>query len=319
MIPPIALSFARVATLWFVAQVASAQPADSYVVPLTEHGHPDFQGHWASASLTLLERPEYFDGLTTTAEAATIFIDQLKMDMGDLEDPDTYLQDISVLDVINGDLRTSAITDPADGQIPFSEHGKAVADWDLQRFFTQFDGPEIRPLDERCLGSLGHPPYRPFISDIPRTIVQTEDYVAIYTEDASGVRIISLKGHRQGEQRSYAGTSVGYWEGDVLVVRTSNFRGDDPGRLAIASSMLVGENSEVIERFTRLSAEELLYQFTITDADLYTQPWSAEFMMYFTQQPTYEYACHEGNYSMSGILLGGRMEQARQEQEDTGN
>ena len=153
---------------------------------------------------------------------------------------------------------------------------------------------------------------RPFIVDIPRKIVQTEDYFMLYTEDPGGSRIISLKGKTPLDRApSFAGTSHGYWEGNTLVINSDNFRDEYPGRINFEMSVLVTEQSRVEERITRVSDERLLYQFTMTDPSLYSQPWSGEFTLQASPHQTYEYSCHEGNYSLPGILSGGRMQQDR--------
>lgn len=159
---------------------------------------------------------------------------------------------------------------------------------------------------------------RLFAFDVPRQIVQSRDYVMIYTEDPSAARIISLNGSDQPRAlRSINGHSVGQWEGNTMSVQTTHFSGTDPTRENAGRVVLIGENSRVIEHFTRVSETELLYQFTVEDSSFYTEPWSGEFSFYSLDGNVYEYSCHEGNYSMPGILRGGQMEAARLAEENT--
>ncbi|NKB33486.1 MAG: hypothetical protein GKR91_10350 [Pseudomonadales bacterium] len=291
---------------------ASEKFADQYSAPQTEYGQPDLQGYWFVGSLTPVERPENFSELVTTPEEAEKYIESVKANLGDFADPDVYLQDFSELDQIEGQFRTSVVTHPIDGKIPYSERGIELVAWNNNRQTQLFDHPEQRNLFERCLGSFGFPPMRPFIGNMPRRIVQNENYIAIYTEDPGGARIIRLTDTpMKGMYKSYGGYSIGNWEGDTLVVNSTHFRNGDPARLSIGRAVLVSEESHVVERFTRISNSQLLYQFTIEDTKLYTEPWRGEFSFRKTGNSTYEYSCHEGNYNLPGILLGGRLEQER--------
>jgi len=181
--------FVYIAVVFVIAQgsmVGAAEGSERYLVPYTEYGQPDFQGTWSVSSLTPMQRPDFFSELTTTPEGAQSYIEQFKGAYNDFVDPDIFVQDISQLDMIHGEFRTSAVTIPMSGQIPFNEKGGEEAAADFDRFLNKYDHPEQRPLFERCLGSMGFPPMRPFIGDIPRKIVQTEDYFMLYTEDPGG-------------------------------------------------------------------------------------------------------------------------------------
>lgn len=307
--------FIYLAAVFLLAQGSvfeTAEGSERYAVPYTEYGQPDLQGTWSVMSLTPMQSPAFFGDLTATQEEAQRYIAEVKGSYNDFVDPDTFIQDISRLDVIHGEIRTSAVTIPINGQIPFNENGSREAAADFDRFLNQYDHPEQRPLFERCLGSMGFPPMRPFVSDIPRKVVQTEDYFLLYTEDPGGVRIIPLKDEpTRNAAPSFAGSSFGYWVGDTLVIETTNFRGEYPGRLNLGSAVLVSAESSFIERFTRIENDQLLYQFTMTDPTLYSEPWSGEFSLQASPHETYEYSCHEGNYSLPGILLGGRRVQER--------
>lgn len=305
--------FPKLLTSLLILLPTTAIPQTTYQAPKTEHNHPDLQGTWHSGSFTFLERPGFFSSLVVTEEQAQEFAQVMLNRMADFGDPDTVLQGVSDLSTVRGERRSSVIVNPENGKIPFSEEGLALAEWDDDRVANEFDGPEGRNRDERCIGSLGIPPFRPFFVDIPRAILQTEDYVMIYTEDPVGSRIITLDGaHHVTYPRSYKGKSLGRWEEETLVIETSHFRAEDPALLAVGTTLLVGEDTTIEERLTRIAENELLYEFTVSDPNYYTEDWSGEYSFQRGDDHTYEYSCHEGNYSMAGILLGGRMEQERE-------
>jgi hypothetical protein len=146
----------------------------------------------------------------------------------------------------------------------------------------------------------------------PYQIVQTREHVVIVTEGPVGVRIIHLGGQPPPDAvRTVEGYSMGRWEGDTLVVRTTHLRGEDPAHWALPRPLLLSRHSRITERLTRVSGTELLYQFTVDDGELYTQPWRGEFSFRRHDGPIYEFACHEGNYSLPNILRGGQAEAER--------
>jgi hypothetical protein len=173
-----------------------------------------------------------------------------------------------------------------------------------------FDNPEQRPLSERCLlgfGSTSGPPALPdyFYNDLHQ-IVQTPDSIMILSEMVHDARIVRMNAqHLPQNIRRWMGDSVGHWEGDTLVVDTTNF--NDKTRFRGST-----ENLHVIERFTRLDDKTLLYRFAIEDADTWDRPWNGEYTWPATDKPIYEYACHEGNYALGGILRGARRQEAEQ-------
>ncbi len=224
---------------------------------------------------------------------------------------------------IDGKWRTSIITDPKNGRRPpltpeakkraaeraklFQENtGKA---WWIEQGIDPgpYDNPEIRPLAERCLlgfSSTGGPPMLPALYNNMKQIVQTQDHVMILIEMVHDARIIRLNAeHDPPEIRKWLGDSVGRWEGDTLVVDTTNFT-DQPA-LGGAS-----RNLHVVERFTRVDADTLRYQFTVEDPTVWSAPWSGEYIWPASSERVYEYACHEANYSFSGILRGARILEA---------
>lgn len=223
---------------------------------------------------------------------------------------------------VNGQKRSSLIVDPPNGKIPpMKPEARARSAAFLARAASpdanqaaaggppgSFDGPEGRPLAERCLlgfGSTSGPPTLPnyFYNNL-KQIVQTPDVVMILNEMVHDARIIRIGGtHLPATIRNWMGDSVGHWEGETLVVDTTNFTAKTRFR---GSS----ENLHVIERFTRVDANTLLYQFTVDDPTTWERPWSGEYPWVATDEVIYEYACHEGNYALGSILRGARLKEA---------
>ncbi len=224
---------------------------------------------------------------------------------------------------IDGKWRTSIITDPANGRQPemtpeakqrvvarrkMSRANKGEAWWIKEGLDPgPYDDPELRPLAERCLlgfGSTGGPPMLPVLYNNLKRIVQTDDHIMILVEMVHDARIIRMNAeHAPEDVRSWLGDSVGRWEGDTLVVDTTNF--SDRPALGAAS-----RNLHVVERFSRIDADTLRYSFTVNDPTVWTEPWSGEYVWPATGSRVYEYACHEANYSFGGILRGARILEA---------
>ncbi len=222
---------------------------------------------------------------------------------------------------IDGEYRTSIIIDPPDGrQPPRTAENRAAAAarrgsfransgtaWWLEDDLNApgpYDHPEQRPHAERCLmgfGSTAGPPMLSVLYNNMKRLVQTEDTVMILVEMVHDARIVRMnKAHNPPEIRSWLGDSVGHWEGDTLVVDTTNFT-DNPS-LGGASRDL-----HVVERFSRVDADTLLYRFTVEDPNVWTAPWTGEYVWPASDNRVYEYACHEANYSFGGILRGARL------------
>ncbi|NQX88879.1 MAG: hypothetical protein HRT77_09455, partial [Halioglobus sp.] len=166
---------------------------------------------------------------------------------------------------------------------------------------------------ERCIvgfGSTGGPPMLPVLYNNHYQFVQTPDEVLILVEMNHNVRTIRLDDKPLPHAvKPWLGDSIGHWDGDTLVVRTSQFHPQQNLRAAIKHQLYMTTDSMVEERFTRINAHEILYQFTVTDASIYTQPWRGELMLRTAEGPIYEYACHEGNYGLPNILAGARQEE----------
>ncbi len=292
------------------SSLSLAQEPESYQVPRTEHGQPDFQGVWSTRFNTMLERPEGLP-LVLSAEQAAGFAQAVASGGDDNTDPDIDILGAPVLAVVNGEHRSSVIVYPENGVLPYNELGNQRS---AHSYFggIGYDGPEQRPGVERCIEAWASPPMRAFMYQLFNGIVQTADTIAIISEEASPLRVIHLDGRtRPNAIRSMEGLSVGHWEGDTLVVETTHYSDVNPERATIGRPMLISSSAVVTERFTRTSDSELNYQFSVDDPTYYTEPWRGEFS--FTREDKnhiYEYACHEGNYSMTGALRGARYQEA---------
>ena len=220
---------------------------------------------------------------------------------------------------LDGKFRTSIITDPLNGRKPpltglgeektairraLFPKNEGVAFWLDQPGPGPYDNMEQRPLAERCLlgfSSTGGPPMLPAGYNNLKTIVQTEDHVMILIEMVHDARIIRLNSeHEPPGIRRWLGDSIGHWEGDTLVVDTTNF--NDRPALAPAS-----RNLHVVERLTPLDENKLHYSFTVEDPTIWTEPWSGEYVWPASSDRLYEYACHEGNYALGNIMRGARL------------
>jgi hypothetical protein len=298
-------------------------PADRWKAPRTPDGHPDLQGIWTTHTFTPLVRPARYANqeFLTKEEAAELATLLTQEDVDPLaagifgasdeerrkrivqNDPTHYDNALWLATELKplSSNRTSLIYDPPDGKIP-PLTPDAVQRAAARRAAAGFDSYETRPLSERCImvANEGSPMLPPAYNDVLQ-IVQTPAYVLVVREMETAPRLIPTDGrpHLSENIRLWAGDSRGRWEGDTLVVDTTNFT--DRTAFQGSSSAL-----HVVERFTRVSADRILYQFTVDDPNTWTRPWSAEIPMTATKGPLYEYACHEGNYGLPDILRGAR-------------
>jgi len=277
---------------------------------------PDLQGNWTNATQTRLERTGW--GETLTAEEAAAIEQQAQRPWrGELfSEPG--------LDVIriNGVARSSIIIDPPDGRLPpRTEAGKKrMADLTARRTkFGEFDHPEVRPLAERCLVSFGSnagPPMLPnYYYNNTYTIVQSQDHVLILTEMNHDARIVRMNAatHLPTRIRPWFGDSIGWWEGATLVVETTNIHPAQVEQTEILWAYRgASEKLKVTERFTLTQPDTILYRFTLEDPDTFTAPFTGELLFRRTDETLFEYACHEGNYSIANILAGARAKERRE-------
>ena len=210
---------------------------------------------------------------------------------------------------ITPDRRTSLIIDPPDGRVPALTPAaqKRAADLAAQSRGHEFDGPENRSLAERCIAvSNAGPPMMPANYNANYQIVQARGYVALLSEQIHDVRIIPTDGrpHLPPDVRQLLGDARGHWDGNTLVVETTNFT----DRTSFRGS---GEHMHLTERFTRTGADTMTYEFTVDDPETFTKPWTARIPMTKAQGPLFEYACHEGNYGLAGSLAGARAEEKK--------
>ena len=319
--------------------VAPAMASDDDI-PRTASGKPDLTGRYNIASSTPFERPaEFGDKKYMAVEEAERIMAATAARMAQANaasDPNRsappaggdgsggpagavggynafWTDSGSARHAIDGQFQTSILTEPPNGRMPeLSEAGKARrADlhpyayentgsaWWVETGDDPYDGPETLSVLDRCLYlSAAATPARPILYNNLKTITQTEDHVVILVEWMHWAKVVRLNAeHLPSDVRSLGGDSIGWWEGDTLVVETTNFL-DRPG--------VPREGLKVLERFTRHSADELLYEFTVHDPD-YTAPYGGEFIWPQTEELNYEYACHEGNYAMGNILRGARL------------
>ena len=282
--------------------------------PRTPDNQPDLQGIWTNGTITPLERPREFEGKPfLTPDEAVQYEKQIReRNNGDRRDanPDADLA-VGYNDFwwdrgtkVVSTRRTSLIVDPPDGKIPAltpDAQKRANARAEARRLHPA-DGPEDLSMADRCIARAG-PPMVPAGYNNNHRIVQSRDYVVIFSEMMHDARIIPLDGrpHLPGNVRQWFGDARGRWEGDTLVVETTNFTDKTNFRGASA-------NMRLTERFTRTDAETLLYQFTVTDPQSFEKPWSGEIPMKRAPGPIFEYACHEGNYSAVNTLAAARAE-----------
>jgi hypothetical protein len=296
--------------------------AQAYKAPRLSDGTPDFQGVWTNATATPMERPSEFGNRRsfTKEEAEAIEREARGRVAADAapSDPNKKIEAAKSLPpvgnynlfwtdrgmtaaLINGEYRTSVIIDPPNGRFP--ARTTAARQRERPMRLGAADGPEQRSLGERCLlsfGSSGGPPMLPTMYNSYYQIVQSPGHVMILVEMVHDARIIRIGDkHLSSSVKKWLGDSVGQWEGDTLVVTTKNFR---PDQSFFGSS----ENMVVTERFTRVANDQIVYRFTIEDPTTFTAPFTGELPFTAVDSSVYEYACHEGNYALPGILAAER-------------
>jgi hypothetical protein len=282
--------------------------AQTHEPPRTAEGRPDFQGVWTAVFITRIQRPKDVAATIVAPENEASVVKAIKGKPSKVNDPDFEYYDVSNLAKVKGTLRASQLVEPTDGQIPFSKQALAQVERS-DAMFELYDNPEERDTSERCLSGIVQAPIRPLPMLLPFQFVQTPDAVVMTGEDVEALRIVHIGGELPPSAvRSREGWSSGHWDEDTLVVETTHLSADDPYRVNFGPSLIVGLDSRIIERLSFVSADELLYQFTIEDPALYTRPWRAEFSMTRAAgtEAVYEYACHGANYTLANVLKAGR-------------
>jgi len=305
-----------------------ATPKKSWTMPRTPDGQPDLQGVWTNNSVTPLQRPKELAGKEYYTEAEPAQLQQRERDRLALDDVEGeppanhsgvegapaenvhYDHAQFGLDWLQSKVawnrRTSLIVGP-EGTIPplTPEARTRLAEISAKEKGHEFDGPENRPLAARCIARpSGGPPLLPTRYNSNLQIVQGPGYVAMEAEEIHDVRIIPTDGrpHIPKSIRQWMGDSVGHWEGNTLVVDTTNFTDQNPFPGA--------QDLHVIERIRRTDEETILYEFTVEDPGMWTKPWSGEVPIKKLSGQLYEYACHEANYGLANTLRGARVAEA---------
>jgi hypothetical protein len=289
-------------------------------VARTKDGHPDLTGIWTNITVTPLERPKSLTSLNLTEAEAKAFEKEQSKELSDSDGASDspiiraagssgtggynvlFLDRGNELARVDGQKRSSLISDPPDGHVPPTTpdaHKRLMAD--MARNFN-FDDIKNRPVSERCLlgfGSTSGPPMLPVLYNNNYQIIQTPDTIMILVEMVHDVRFIHMDTTKHLAVNQWLGDSIGHWEGDTLVVETTNFN---------PLSAFRGGSSQmkVTERFTAVNPSEFLYKATIEDPDTWTKPFTLEFPFNAAKGPIYEYACHEGNYAATDIMGGAR-------------
>ena len=320
--PRLLAALVMIVAVVLVAPLPAAAQSDGGSTPrVTADDQPDISGIFTFRTLTPLQRPEALaeQENLTAEEAATFEASERTRLNRDLFDPESGAPSAGYQSRSEGgvlsynefwyergieltkDKRTSLVVDPPDGRIPFTtEFAEAnrVRRLNLRNGFA--DHYTDRSLTDRCLmGSNAGPPMRPGSYNNNVLIMQAPGYVTILNEHIHNTRIIPVDGQQHNDVPQWSGSSRGHWEGETLVVETKNF---------LRETNFAGSSKDtlLVERFRRVDGDTLIYEFTIEDPNNYTRPWTAVIPFRRTDGPLYEYACHEGNYGLTGILAGAR-------------
>ncbi len=330
-----AMLFAAVSLSVLAALPAAAQPkAAAYHALKNGWGQPDLQGTYTTATITPVTRDAKYGTRNVLTKEEAFALEQATRDQVRRADeptpPEATVKDLKNADCgadgisgfncgynqgwkdpgttlidINGEKRASIITSPANGQFP-ARVGQMAGQARRAPLRGRTDNPEGFSLGERCLlsfGSSAGPPMLPLMYNNTYQIVQSKDEVAIDVEMVHDIRHIRLSdGHGPSQIKLWMGDSIGHWEGDTLVVETVNMRPEQGLRGG-------SPNQKVVERFTRIGPNKLKYAFTVEDPSTFVESFSGEVAMNATKGQVYEYACHEGNYALTGMLAGARAEE----------
>lgn len=312
-----------VAVLFLISSPLVTAQSTDYVVPRTPEGHPDLQGTFTFRTLTPMQRPLELGERAVLSEEEAL---EWQAFENRRQNRDLIIDSVGGAQYPPGvisynefwyergnetvmDRRTSLIIDPPDGRIPPLTEAALQRRRDAAAMSAASLGPEARPFAERCIVTrTSGPPMQPGSYNLNVQFVQTREHFMIMNEMIHNVRVVKMNAqHRDGPALVWEGDSVGHWEGDTLVVDTLNFwRGT-----AFADST---PDMHLVEKFTRVGPDSLMYEFTVEDPTTWTQSWTAVVPMRRMNQPIYEYACHEGNHGLHGVLAGIRRLQLEAEQ-----
>jgi hypothetical protein len=314
------------------AVLAAATPiSGTYKAPMNAYGQPDLEGTWTNATLTVLERPKEYGTrkVMTAEEVAKIEGSSAQLFAADNapRDPKVKTTDLphecglgfsgagcgynaawidpgTTVMRVNGEPRSSFITDPADGRLPPYKVGVTAPG--MEQYAHRGENPENMALSERCLSSFGYsagPVMLPLLYNNNYEIAQTKGTVAIVVEMVHDVRMIQIGAkHRTDGLRPWMGDSIGWYEGATLVVETTNF----PQATALHGAW---KELKVTERFTRVGPHRILYQFKVQDPSVWDTSWGGEYEFSASKGRIFEYACHEGNYALEDMLAGARADE----------
>jgi hypothetical protein len=311
---------AQARTLWlaliggalFIPIGAAGQPregtSEEWTLSRTSWGDPNLQGDWSFATITPLERPTQHSGRErlTDEEVAALNLDALTRADRPPPPGDPWAYNAFWFDRGESTGRTALIVDPPDGRIPFRPEGRHRRDTRRELLGRPAYGPEDRSPGERCVHhTKAGPPMSAGGYNNNLRLLQTPGYVVVWTEQIHDARIIPMDGRPTIAPaiKQWMGDSRGHWDGDTLVVETGNFNGK-------AGYQGSAERLSLVERFTRTDATTLHYEYRVTDASSYASSWTAAIDMKPVEGDLYEFACHEGNYGMTGILAGARADEA---------
>jgi hypothetical protein len=314
------LATASVAGQAPASRAKPAPAAKKWTVPRTPDGQPDFQGYWTNSTYTPLERPNNVTKDFFTEQELAVVIKEAAAREEQQTEPGTVADvhyDFTQFgldrsqNALAKTLRTSMILDPPNGKLPplSAEGQKHAADRaaERKRMGATTDAVQNMPVGTQCLIMAGSgPPMMPAGYNANYQIVQSAGYVTILVEMIHDARIIPIDAREPlpENMRQWMGDSRGHWEGETLVIETTNLNGKNPFR---GSS----ERMRVTERLTRVDADTIQYRFTVDDPGTWTTSWTAELPMTRTKGPIFEHACHEGNYGVTNTLAGARAEEKR--------
>ena len=323
--PPVVVTLACLVPGLAAGQIET-EPRSGWTPPVTSEGAPDLQGVFTFRTITPMQRPDQLEGKVTLSaeEAAAFEATENRRLNRDLFDPIKGAPSAGYAPRSEGgvlsynefwyergveltrDKRTALIVDPPDGRIPYTDAAREKNRLTRANLSAGFaDSYTDRSLADRCiLGFNSGPPMTPSAYNNNVMILQSPGLVVLYNEMVHNARIIPTDGRPHGALRQWTGDSRGRWEGDALVIETANFLRETAFRGSSADTRLV-------ERLWRVDPDTVLYEFTVEDPHAFTRPWTALFPLRRTDGPLFEYACHEGNYGLEGILAGARNKNTR--------